>query len=241
MTGEGTNNWFGYSVSGAGDVNNDGYDDVIVGAFSYLVNGKAYIYSDPSAPLPVEMIAFTAIAKNRDIQLHWMTATEVHNYGFEVERRRVDGPTTQWLKVAFLKGSGSSNSPKEYSFTDTKLSSGRYAYRLKQIDMGGTFKYSESVEVEVGGVPRLFTLNQNYPNPFNPRTTIEFTLAEDNKVTLRIIDILGREVITLVNDEMKAGVLHQIPFDASQLSSGVYFSLLESGGKKLVKKLMLMK
>ncbi len=70
-----------------------------------------------------------------------MTATEANNYGFEVERRRVDGSTTQWLKVAFIKGSGSSNSPKEYSFTDTKLPSGRYAYRLKQIDMGGTFKY----------------------------------------------------------------------------------------------------
>jgi hypothetical protein len=84
-------------------------------------------------------------------------------------------------------------------------------------------------------------LNQNYPNPFNPTTTITFTLAQDGFTTLKIYDVLGREVTTLVNGEMKSGVLNTVSFNASKLSSGMYFSRLESGGNVQMKTLMLLK
>jgi hypothetical protein len=95
--------------------------------------------------------------------------------------------------------------------------------------------------LSVGAVPRVFTLSQNYPNPFNPVTTIRFTLKEDGPVTLRIFDLLGREVATLVNRELKAGMEHRIPFNASALSSGIYVYRLTSGNNALIKKLVLMK
>jgi hypothetical protein len=205
-------------------------------------------------PVPVEMDEFAASCNRLNVELHWKTATEVSNYGFELERRTVKSdPTTltagkqlsvsgeQWSKVGFVSGSGTSNSPKEYSFTDKHLSPAHYAYRIKQIDQNGTFKYSQSVEVKVGIVPKMLTLSQNYPNPFNPITTIEFTLAEDGKILLKVFDMLGREVATLVNGELKAGLLHRTTLDVSKLSSGIYLYRLQSGDKSLVMKLLVLK
>jgi len=200
--------------------------------------------SSTNSALPVELVSFVAVIQNGKAELSWATATEVENYGFEIERREIyseQSAASSWLKIGFVAGAGTSNSPKEYSFPDSKLTTGRYAYRLKQVDVDGMFKYSQSVEVEIGGVPKVFSLSQNYPNPFNPATTIEFTLAEDGLTTLKIYDVLGREVATLAKDELKAGVLHQATFSASNLSSGLYFYRLESGDQRQVRKLLLMK
>jgi hypothetical protein len=153
-----------------------------------------------------------------------------------------------WQKIGFVQGNGTSNSPKDYSYTDASVASGTYAYRLKQIDNDGTFEYSSEAEITLS-VPKVLALDQNYPNPFNPSTTINFTLAEDSHVSLRVFDMLGREVATLANGEMKAGEVHNVLFDASKLSSGLYFYRLETrqttggqaGKNSLVKKLMLLK
>jgi hypothetical protein len=98
-----------------------------------------------------------------------------------------------------------------------------------------------SVDKMKTNVPRMLTLSQNYPNPFNPKTTIDFTLAEDGRVLLKVYNILGKEVATLVDADLKAGVLHQTTFDASDLSSGIYIYRLQTGGKSLLKKFMLLK
>jgi predicted GH43/DUF377 family glycosyl hydrolase len=200
-------------------------------------------------PLPVELVAFTATANRMpagggfNADLHWQTATEVNNYGFDIERRLVNSQSStvnSWGKIGFVKGSGTSNSAHSYSYTDASVSSGTYAYRLKQIDNDGTYKYSSEAEVTVS-VPKVFALNQNYPNPFNPTTTITFTLAQDGFTTLKIYDVLGREVTTLVNGEIKAGVVNTVSFSATKLSSGVYLYRLEAGSFVSTKKLILMK
>jgi len=200
-------------------------------------------FGNSTAPLPVELTSFTATISNLNATLTWKTATEVNNYGFEIERRLIDSKASSvnsWGKIGFVKGSGTSNSPKEYSYTDASVASGTYAYRLKQIDNNGAFKYSQEAEVTVV-VPKVFALSQNYPNPFNPSTTITFTLAEDSRVSLKVYDIIGREVAMLVNGDMKAGELHSVLFDASKLSSGLYFYRLDAGKNSLVRKLVLMK
>lgn len=84
------------------------------------------------------------------------------------------------------------------------------------------------------------TLNA-YPNPFNPTTIIEFTLAEDSHVLLKVYDVLGRELAILINQELKAGKSHSSVFNASRLTSGIYFCRMEAGKSSLVKKLLLMK
>jgi autotransporter-associated beta strand protein len=192
--------------------------------------------------LPVEMTSFTAVAQNMSAFLAWSTATEVNNYGFDVERGTMlnTALTMQWQKIGFVQGAGTSNAPHEYSFTDKNIPSGRYDYRLKQIDRDGLFKYSQSVEVEVENAPHAFSLSQNYPDPFNPTTTINYSLPSDEKVRLAVYDILGNEVGVLVNGEQTAGS-YQAAFSGANLASGIYFYKLESSGQTIIKKMILLK
>ncbi|MCK9408915.1 MAG: T9SS type A sorting domain-containing protein [Bacteroidetes bacterium] len=197
-------------------------------------------------PLPVELVSFTVTAKNNAVEVQWKTATEQNNYGFDVERRAVDDRHLQgdghlaWKKIGFIEGNGSTNSPKQYSFTNKNLSAGKYSYRLKQIDRDGKFSYSQSVEVTINSVPKVFALEQNYPNPFNPSTTINYQLPVNSHVTLKVYDAIGREVATLVNEVKEAGT-YSTTFDASELSSGMYLLRLQGQDHVKVKKIMLMK
>jgi hypothetical protein len=210
-------------------------------------------YGVNSGALPVELVSFTASSKLLNAELHWKTATEVNNHGFEVERielnhriigslnHSTDESMNQWKAVSFIEGHGTTNTPNEYSFLDKNLKAGKYSYRLKQIDRDGNFSYSQEIEVEVGSVPLVFALDQNYPNPFNPGTTIGFTLSESGPVTLKVYDMLGREVVTLVNEHLEAGIYHQTMFNASRLASGIYFARLTSAKKTQIRKMMLVK
>ncbi len=92
---------------------------------------------------------------------------------------------------------------------------------MKQIDFDGSFSYSDEVEVEIDQ-PNVFYLGQNYPNPFNPSTNIKFSVPADGNVSLKIYDILGKEVNTLVDEFKQAGTF-DVTFDGSNLSSGVYY------------------
>lgn len=95
-------------------------------------------------------------------------------------------------------------------------------------------------EMIAEATPKEFTLTQNYPNPFNPTTTIHFTLPQSGVVSLKVFDMLGREVETLVNEYRSAGA-HQVNFNTSSLTSGVYFYRLESAGKTAIQKMLLLK
>jgi hypothetical protein len=213
--------------------------------------------------LPVEMVSFTAEAAGQGVHLQWSTATEVNNYGFEVERRGVEpmslraneslnqissvsttqtlnGSNAQWLTIGFVQGNGTSNIQHAYSYMDGAVSSGTYAYRLKQIDNGGSFKYSFETQVTLT-VPTTLALYQNYPNPFNPATTIEFTIPATERVSLLLFNELGQQIRTIFSGEAEGGVLHRIIVDASGLSSGLYFYQLNFGYEKVIKKMILLK
>jgi hypothetical protein len=173
--------------------------------------------------LPVELETFTASLKGTSVQLNWTTATEIDNYGFEVERatnnNNIESPLS-WEKVAFVAGAGNSNSVKKYSYTDNLSAGGKYAYRLKQIDNTGEYTYSHIVEVDVT-VPVEYSLSQNYPNPFNPVTVINYNLPMESSVQLNVYTITGELVASLVNEVQSAGS-YNISFDASRLASGTY-------------------
>jgi hypothetical protein len=196
-----------------------------------------------STELAVELTSFAATAvKQSEAQLSWTTASEVHNYGFDIERKHTTlAANSPWQNIAFLPGGGTSNSPRNYSYVDVGLAPGRYAYRIKQINTDGSFEYHSAVEVMIGSVPKVLALSPNYPNPFNPSTTIEFTVPEDGHVTMKIYSIIGQEVATLFNGNAHAGVIQKVTFDASSLASGMYVSRLQYGNKTLLHKMMLMK
>ncbi|MGB8320124.1 MAG: T9SS type A sorting domain-containing protein [Ignavibacteriaceae bacterium] len=196
----------------------------------------------PVPVVPVEMVSFSAnIAKSTTI-LSWKTATETNNSGFEVERS-IDSKT--FVKVGFVGGHGTTTKVNTYTFTDKLQNAGEFYYRLKQIDYNGTYKYSDVVKA-TSMVPKTFSLSQNYPNPFNPTTVINYDLPAASKVVLKVYDILGNEVATLINKEEAAGS-YQIVFNSlnsanhKQLSSGVYFYRINAGNFTSIKKMMLIK
>jgi hypothetical protein len=195
--------------------------------------------------LPVELTSFTAVAKGKNIELVWSTATELNNHGFEVERRvlenrslKVNG-SLEWNKISFVAGNGTSNNAHSYTYTDASIN-GTIAYRIKQIDNDGKFVYSNVVEATITNTPAEFGLMQNYPNPFNPTTNFSYALPTASHVTLKVYDIIGNEVATLVNGTQEAGVQH-VQFNASKLSSGMYFYTINAGGFTATKKLLLLK
>jgi hypothetical protein len=253
-----SNQWKLYSSSGSDDQGR-GPSTTGVDTTNVVINSTAYegfVYANAyhltlmrigatGGVVPVQMGALAAIVEKNNVQLHWVTKTEVNCFGFEIERRQLGlqstPPNSQFTKVGFISGAGTSSTPREYSYSDKGLSSGRYAYRIKQIDKDGSFKYAGEVEVEIGLAPKEFNLVQNYPNPFNPSTTIEFTVPVDGRATLKVFDILGREAATLFDGESKAGYYNRVVFDASRLASGIYFSRLESRGKQILMKMVLMK
>ncbi|GBD88355.1 major intracellular serine protease precursor [bacterium BMS3Abin03] len=192
-------------------------------------------YLQALSEVPVELTSFSAHANENKVILNWQTATEINNQGFEIQRKAKGN----FIIVGFIPGHGTTTEVQSYSFTDDNVIAGSYSYRLKQVDYDGTINFSDIINVDVTGVNNYF-LAQNYPNPFNPNTTISFAIAEDGMVTLRIFDVLGNEVKTLINEERTAGA-YNAAFDASYLSSGVYYYQLTSGSFTSTKKLILMK
>ena len=186
--------------------------------------------------VPVELTSLTVEANGSDAELNWTTATETNNRGFEIERMGENGT---FEEVGFVPGFGTTTEPKAYSFVDSKLDAGNYTYRLKQIDYDGSFSYSQNTEVEIV-TPSSFTLEQNYPNPFNPSTTIRFSIPVETDVRLNVYNTLGQEVAELVNSRLKEGY-HQVDFDASTLTSGIYFYRLEADKFVDVKKMIIIK
>ncbi|QOJ29679.1 MAG: T9SS type A sorting domain-containing protein [Ignavibacteriales bacterium] len=185
----------------------------------------AFQYLDTDGTIPVELTSFKGSVTDGVVRLEWTTATEVNNAGFEIERKSQNGT---FQNIGFKPGYGTTSEPKVYSFADNSVPAGTYIYRLKQVDHDGTFSYSPEVEVDVTA-PAEFSLSQNYPNPFNPSTTIKFGLRVESRVSLKIFNTLGQEVMLLISENREAGV-HSLSFDASKLSSGVYFYKIEANG-----------
>lgn len=175
--------------------------------------------------IPVELESFTANLVDEKVVLQWTTATELNNMGFEIERSL---DHSNFEKIGFVPGYGTTTERKSYSYTIESVPSQTQFYRLKQIDFDGTFTHTSSVEVE-GVMPVEFSLNQNFPNPFNPSTRITFSIPVEANVTLKIFNMIGQEIITLVNQKYSAGT-QEIIFNANSISSGNYFYSIEAIG-----------
>jgi hypothetical protein len=188
--------------------------------------------------VPVEFAYFTAENDLDKVTLRWQTATEKNNSGFEIHRS-VQNDNTEWEKIGFVEGQGTTTEKANYSFKDKISDSGIYKYRLKQIDFDGTASYSDEIEIEVSG-PTDFALYQNYPNPFNPSTKIKFALPEKTELELSVYNSLGEKVADVFKGELSEGY-HEIEFFADNLSSGIYFYRFESKDFVSVKKMIVMK
>ena len=207
--------------------------------FVQEIFNAAIFYEDH--PLPVELSSFSASTIGSTVKLSWRTETEVNNYGFEIERKVGSGQSSvgNFEKIGFVNGNGNSNSPEDYTFEDKMVESGKYSYRLKQIDNDGQFEYSKTIEIYFD-VSKKFELSQNYPNPFNPSTTIKFNLSESGNAKLTIYNLLGQEIQTIANNFKEAGTYEET-INITSFSSGIYWYKLEINGLSQSKKMVLMR
>ena len=193
----------------------------------------------PENGLPVELTNFSASINSSNVELRWSTATELNNKGFEIERKI----SNTWETIGFVNGKGTTTDLTNYQFADELKSLNQTStvyYRLKQVDFDGTYSYSKEAAVNFNLIINDFSLQQNYPNPFNPSTSINFSIPQNQQVTLKIYDILGNEVATLLNEAKQAGK-YSVDFNASNLASGTYIYSLISGNYSQVRKMILIK
>ncbi|HSL88771.1 MAG TPA: T9SS type A sorting domain-containing protein [Ignavibacteriaceae bacterium] len=188
--------------------------------------------------LPVELISFTYKVYENNVILNWSTASELNNHGFEIQKKYFSG---DWFTIGFKEGKGTSTNQSDYSYTDdiSNINNSNLFYRLKQIDFDGTVSYSNTIEVDISG-PKEFALYQNYPNPFNPVTTIKFALPFRTNSTINVYNTLGEKISEIFKGEMESGY-HEVQFNATGLSSGIYFYKIESENFNSTKKMILMK
>ena len=250
------NLWVNPSFSGSeptSDVQiSSGSDATSLGGFQFLqrtssgdeeIDGLRVATSWAQAPLPVEITSFSALPYGNNVELIWSTATEVNNYGFDVERKVQN--INIWDKIGFVPGLGNSNTPHEYSFIDKNpFDATSFYYRLKQIDVDGKYVLSDAILVNLN-VPDKPKLLQNNPNPFNPSTSIKFFIPNQSDVKIKVYDLLGREVTTLINKNVSEGY-HIVFWNGVDKyggfsSSGVYLYRLTAGDFVETKKMTLLK
>ena len=203
------------------------------------INKRPLLVITFDEPLPVEMISFNSIVNGRNCDLKWTTSQESNNSGFEIYRS-ADQDNSSFIRIGFVEGAGNTSVSHNYLFEDKNLNTGRYKYRIKQIDFNGNFKMFDLLNNVIIGIPEKYSISQNYPNPFNPVTKINYDLISDGNVSIILYDISGREVKKLVNEFRSAGY-YSLELNAAELSSGSYFYKIISENFTDTKSMMLIK
>jgi hypothetical protein len=212
--------------------------------FCLFPGDPGYGHTDtPIGPTAVELMSFEAFAMAGGVQLRWKTASETNNFGFHIDRSQ-DGVIFQRITGKVITGAGNSETENRYVHVDRALTNGvTYYYNLISVDVDGLEQVANESPVSAtpaANVPEDFFLRQNYPNPFNPVTEITYAIPRDECVILKIYNVLGAEVATLVDDNQEAG-FYTVGWDAEGLASGVYFCTLSAGDFQAIKKMVLLK
>ena len=194
----------------------------------------------------IELISFTAgIDANKNIMIKWETVAEINNYGFNIERKQETG---DWTKIGFVASNGNSNLKVPYTFIDKSSQPDvNYDYRLLQINSDNSFSVLNTIKVKASS-PEEYFLSQNFPNPFNPTTKIKYSippsidanLSSTINVQIKVYDVLGKEVATLINEDKSAGK-YEITFNAANFPSGIYFYKFQAGNFTQTKKMILLR
>ena len=182
----------------------------------------------------VALSTFYASGGDGQATLYWTTESEVNNLGFYLLRSEADG---QYVRVnqELISGHGTSEARNEYSYVDRGLVNGlTYSYKVVDVDLAGTRTVHGPITVTAAAqVPTSYALSQNYPNPFNAQTIISYAIPQDSQVSLKVFNVVGEEVRTLVDSHQSANT-YQVTWngmdaDSKSVASGVYFCTLKAG------------
>ena len=205
--------------SGAADFSTVGSIMMVFAGTDDFAIGMVDTYPDDNI-LPVELVSFDAVTTGSTVNLSWTVASESDNAGFYVEHR-TEALSKDWAELGFVASQGNTNNGAAYGFAADFDLAGRHEFRLRQVDLDGTFTYSPVVEVSLD-VPGSFVLGQAYPNPFNPTTSFSLSLAAGQNVEVAVFDLLGRKMLTLHRGFLEGGQSHLFSVDASGLTTGMY-------------------
>jgi hypothetical protein len=217
--------------------------------FLYDNAGNKDICTDKGeASLPVQMSELTAFTSHFDgITIQWRTASEVDCAGFHVWRSESEKGEYFKITSTLIPSRGTLSSAYKYCYTDRNVKKDQlYWYKVEEVSSDGKSEFFGPISVEgVTPIPTEFSLSQNYPNPFNPMTTFEYQLPKATHVTIRIFDLLGKEVAVLVNKRMEPDC-YSIQWDGTNgqgnpVSSGIYFVQMQAGDFSMVRKLSVMR
>lgn len=217
--------FYGSSTAG-GTINKDFMSGGDVSFLGLATTNFSGIEHGGLTPNPVELTAFTAHVKNGATQLRWRTATELNNFGFEVQR---SSGGREWETIGFVPGYGTVFSPQSYDFEDAILPRGvALRYRLRQIDRDGTFEYSPIVEVQPD---QRFTqgISGSFPTPATSLTTVNYVIESAGPTQLTLHDLSGRIVRTLSEQSLDSGS-HSAMLDVRDLPRGMYMLRLQQPG-----------
>ena len=220
--GSGTFSAMSKNINENGTPNDPSDDEIVVTTDSF----SEFVFASNSQPLPVELTQFDAQVTEDAVTLHWATASETNNAGFEVQRRVDD----TWKALSFVDGAGTTDTPQTYRFRDhAPTFADSLVYRLRQVDTEGTATLSSQVVVhrQPGSAVRLAA---PAPNPVRQQATVQYVVPDGatQPVRLDVYNALGQRVATLVNESQAPG--HQeLSLDASRWASGTYFLRLQVG------------
>jgi len=200
--------------------------------------GKIIIEDAIASPTPVELVSFTGTISDGKVLLNWVTATEVNNFGWEVQRT-FEGDSF-YETIGFIEGAGNSNSPHNYLYEDKPIQYGNYIYRIKQIDNDGTFEYNGTVTIKYEHNRSGEEYLSSYPNPFNPKTTIVTAINYNSFVRLDIYNSIGEKVTSLYSGLLDEGE-HNFSFNGQAFSSGTYIIMLQTDREILNHKIVLLR
>jgi len=200
-----------------------------------------FVLASDSQPLPVELSGFDATVDGEAVRLSCSTASETGNAEFQIQRRtgeKANGRGGAWATVGSVDGGGTTSQAQSYRFTDEPpYAADRLTYRLRQVDTDGSAHPSKTVTVE-RGVQELQLLD-TYPNPARQRATVRYALPEKQETTIRLYDILGRQVRAVLNQEQEGR--HQRTLGMGSMPGGVYFLRLRAGGEIRTQKLTIVR
>lgn len=188
---------------------------------TYASDALLIVQGFASTTLPVEMASLTLTREQQRVRIAWETVSETQNAGWEVQHRPASA-SGGWAPLGFVEGTGTTDAPQAYTYRTEALDVGTHRFRLKQVDHDGTTEMSDVVETTIS-MQRAYQLSEVAPNPLRQTGRLDLAVREAQTVSVRLYDVMGRQIATLFHGSVSANRPTEIQVDAGRQSAGTYF------------------
>ncbi len=196
--------------------------------------------------IPVTLSRISAQRVLNGVRLDWRSESEVNAYGYIIERKfelEVGATSTDWHDIGFVPSAAQGTEGRDYNYIDNDpgTTDRRIYYRLRMVDLDGTFEHSPVVEVAPESSALAVNFETAYPSPARDWLTLNFALPIESTVTLSVHDVTGREITRVYDNQSIPGGSHSVVLPVGEWRSGLYLCTLTVDGKRLVRRAMVVK